>query len=98
MRKIIFSIFASLFVSSLCFAQEAQAPVSQAPDTKSTVVQTAPAPVINKTLTGKVDSITIGDATKATQSELAVVTDDGMKLSFVDTKSFGRKKGVGRID
>jgi len=73
MKKITFLLFAFLFVSSLCFAQQASAPVSQ----------TAQTPVETKTFTGKVDSVTIGDATKGTKSELVVVAESGQKLSFV---------------
>ena len=83
MRKIFFFIFAFLCVTSLCFAQEAQAPVSQAQVIQSTVSQAVQAPVENKTLTGKVDLVTIGDAMKGTKSELVVVADDGQKLNFV---------------
>ncbi len=73
MRKILFALLAITFISSLCFAQQAQAPV-----TKPT-----PAPVVARTLTGKVDSVSVGDATKGTKSELVVVADNGQKLSFV---------------
>jgi len=73
MKKITFSLFAFLFVSSLCFAQQASAPASQ----------TAQTPVETKTFTGKVDSVSIGDATKGTKSELVVVANNGQKLSFV---------------
>jgi hypothetical protein len=45
MKKIIFSLFAFLFVSSLCFAQQASAPASKL----------TPAPVETKPLAGKVD-------------------------------------------
>ena len=83
MRKIFFSLFAFLCITSLCFAQEAQAPISQVQVTQSKVSQTAQAPVENKTLTGKVDLVTIGDTTKGIKSELVVVADDGQKLSFV---------------
>jgi hypothetical protein len=73
MKKILFAVLALTFVSSLCFAQQASAPV-----TTST-----PAPVETKTLSGKVDSLTIGDATSKMKSELVVVDDNGQKLSFV---------------
>ena len=73
MKKLTFLLFAFLFVSVLCFAQQVSVPVSKA----------AQIPVVNKTLAGKVDSITIGDATKGTKSELVVVAEDGQKLSFV---------------
>ncbi len=72
MKKITFSLFAFLFVTSLCFAQQASAPVSQ----------TAQIPVETKTFTGKVDSVSIGDAAKGINSEIVVVDDKGQKLSF----------------
>ena len=77
MKKITFSLSAFLFVTSLCFAQQAQAPVSQ-----PTVSQTAQAPVETKTFIGKVESVSIGDAAKGTTSEIVVVDDKGQKLSF----------------
>jgi len=72
MKKITFSLFAFLFVSSLCFAQQASAPVSQ----------TAQTPVETKIFTGKVDLVLIGDATKGTKSEIVVIDDKGQRLSF----------------
>ena len=73
MRKIILALFATLFISSLCFAQQPVAPVSQA----------VSKPVIVKTFTGKVDSVLIGDAAKGTKSQIAVVDENGQKLTFV---------------
>lgn len=73
MKKILLAVFVLTFVSSLCFAQQ---------PTVSTT-KTVPAPVVVKTLTGKVDSVTIGDTTKGTKSELAVVAESGQKLIFV---------------
>lgn len=81
MRKIIFSLFAFLSVTSLCFAQQAQIPVS-----KPAVSQTVQAPVENKVLTGKVDSVIIEDVARGIKSELVVVADDGQKSSFVVNK------------
>ncbi len=78
MKKTLLVLFVVAFVGTLCFAQEAQAPVSQ-----PTVSQTVQAPVVTKTISGKVDSVTIGDVTKGTKSKLVVVTDSGEKLSFV---------------
>ena len=73
MKKIFLMLLTATFVSSLCFAQQASVPVTQ-------TVQT---PRVTKTLTGKVGLITIGDATKGTKSELAVVAENGQELSFV---------------
>jgi len=73
MKKILLVILALTFVSSLCFAQQISAPVNK----------TAPAPAVTKTLTGKVDSVKIGDAAKAARSELVVVADNGQSQSFL---------------
>lgn len=78
MKKILLALIAVAFAGSLCFAQQAQAPASKS-------VQ-APA-VETKTLTGKVDSITIGEAPKGAKkgvkSELVVMDNNGQKVSFV---------------
>lgn len=73
MKKTLFAVLALTFISSLCFAQEASAPA-----TNSTL-----ASVETKTFAGKVDSVTIGDATEGTRSELVVLADNGNKLTFV---------------
>jgi len=73
MKKMILALFAAAFVSSLCFAQQASAPVSQ----------TAPAPPVTYTITGKVDSVSIGDATQGIASGITVIDEKGQKLSFV---------------
>ena len=73
MKKILFAAVILAFASSLCFAQSV----------KPSVSGSALAPVVTKTLTGKVDSVTVGDITKGTRSELVVVGDNGQKLSFV---------------
>jgi hypothetical protein len=90
MRKLTFLVFAFLFVSSLSFAQEASVPekstsVAPAPVVSAPVPvsQTVQAPSLTKAVTGKVDSITIGDIAQGTKSELIVVAEDGQKLSFV---------------
>jgi nitrous oxide reductase accessory protein NosL len=70
MKKILFAILAVSFVSSLCFAQQAKAPVAQS------------APVETKTFTGKVESVTIGDLTKGVKPEIVVVDESGQKLNF----------------
>lgn len=73
MKKMLLAVLAIIFVSSLCFAQNATAPVSK------------PSPVASietKNITAKVDSVTIGDVAKGTKSELVVVDDNGQKLSF----------------
>jgi hypothetical protein len=73
MKKILLILLAVTFVSSLCFAQQASAPVTQ----------TAPTPVETKSFAGKIDSITLADATKGTHSAIAVVDGKGQKMDFV---------------
>ena len=75
MKKIILVLFAVASVSSLCFAQQASTPASQG-------VQ-APAATQTFNSTGKVSSITIGDATKGIKSELVIMNDSGKTSSFV---------------
>jgi hypothetical protein len=72
MKKIFVALFAVAFVSSLCFAQQPPAPVSQ----------TAKTPVETKTFTGKVDSVSIGDIKKGSKSEIVVIDDKGQKMNF----------------
>jgi uncharacterized lipoprotein YajG len=72
MKKILLILLAVTFVSSLCFAQQASAPVTQ----------TAPTPVETKSFAGKIDSITLADATKGTHSAIAVVDEKGQKMNF----------------
>ena len=72
MKKILFALLAVAFVSSLCFAQQSTAPVTK----------TVPTPIVIKTFTGKVDSVSIGNPTKKIPSKIVVVDDKGQKLSF----------------
>jgi outer membrane lipoprotein-sorting protein len=72
MKKIIFALLAVAFVSSLCFAQQPTAPVSQA----------APKQFEIKTFTGKVDSVLISDPTKGIPSQIVVVDNKGQELTF----------------
>ena len=76
MKKIFFSLFVFLFIASLCFAQQAQVPIS-----KLMAAQAAQKPV--ETFTGKVVLVTIGDVSTGVKSELVVVADEGQELSFV---------------
>ena len=73
MRKILWILFAVTFVSSLCFAQQPTAPVSQV----------AQKPVETKSFVGKIDSITLADTTIGTHSAIAVVDEKGQKMEFV---------------
>lgn len=72
--KKIFSLAAIiLLASSVCFAQ--QPPY--------TPIQTNPkAAVETKTLTGKVESVTLADATKGIKSEIVVADDNGNKTTL----------------
>ncbi|MDD5195873.1 MAG: hypothetical protein PHQ96_09420 [Candidatus Omnitrophica bacterium] len=77
MKKIIFVMLAFTFIGSLCFAQEAAAPAADP------AVPEAAKPVEAKTCTGKIDSITTGDAANNTAPEVAVMDEQGQKLVFV---------------
>lgn len=72
MKKILLAVLTITFVGSLCFAQEASAPVAKP----------VPAPVENKVFTGKVISVSIGDVAKGAKSEIVVLNDKEQKLSF----------------
>ena len=73
MKKILFTLLAITFVSSLCFAgQKVVSPVK----TTSTSAEV-------KTFTGNVESIALGDAAKKTKSEIVLTEEKGQKLSLV---------------
>ena len=74
MKKILLVVLVVIFTSFLCFAQQVSAQVNQ----------TAQASAATKTLTitGRVDSIIIGDSAKGIKSELAIVGDYGKNISF----------------
>jgi len=74
MKKMLFAVLVLTFTSSLCFAQEAQAPA-----TTSVSVGT-------KTFTGKVCSVAIGDATLEAKSEFGIVDDNGQTIGFAVEK------------
>jgi len=89
MKKTLFTLIAATFISSLCFAQqeptstkESQKPAAAATAGVAAATALAPAPVLTKTITGKVDAITIGDVSKGIKSEIVVVGQDGQKLSL----------------
>jgi len=71
MKKISFSLFAFLFVSSLCFAQQAQAPASKLNS----------APVETKTLTGKVDQGAHAAKIKLLQDSAAALQNSNPDLA-----------------
>ncbi|MGA2775782.1 MAG: hypothetical protein ABSE81_06980 [Candidatus Omnitrophota bacterium] len=72
MKKTLLVVLAFTFVSSLCFAQQPTAPVSQA----------APKSVETKSFVGKIDTIILADAVKGTHSAIAVVDEKGQKMNF----------------
>lgn len=73
MKKLIFLGAIISLVSSVCFAQQ-----------HATPIQTAPKVTIEaKTLTGKVESVTLADPAKGTNSEIVVVDDNGHKSTFL---------------
>lgn len=74
MRQIFFVTLIIMLGSSFCFAQMSVTP-------KASPISTTTSEA--KTLTGKVESVTIADATKGTKSEITVAEDNGNKISFL---------------
>ena len=76
---VVTAILAVSFFGSLCFAAQ---------QSTSTVTKAVQKPVIVKNVTGKTESITLGDPLKKTVSQILVVDDKGKKLRFlVGTKA-----------
>jgi len=73
MRNILFILLLLAFATSICLAQNPAAPVKP-------VVSTA---VVTKTLSGKVDSVTVADPAKGTKSEIVVIGDTGVKTALL---------------
>ena len=73
MKKLLLAVFAVVFVNSLCFAQQASTPVSQA--AQASTMRTV-------TTSAKVDSTIIGDSTKGIKSQLVIVGGYGNKVSL----------------
>lgn len=72
MKKVLLAVCAFLFVSSLCFAQASS----------TQPAQTSQATDETKSVTGKVESISLGDTAKKTKSQIVVVDDKGQKMTF----------------
>mgnify|MGYP003394894324 CR=1 FL=1 len=75
MKKILLTIIAVTFVSSLCFAAEQAAP--------PVVAKTAPKAIETKIFIGKIESVSLPDITKGTKSEITVVDEKNQKLTFL---------------
>jgi hypothetical protein len=72
MKRIFLVLFVGLLVSSLCFAQETPKQDNQnTPKLATTVI-----------ITGKVESISLGDSQKSQNPEIVVVDDKGEKVNF----------------
>lgn len=78
MKKISLALCMVGVLFSLCFAQTAVEPVK-----KSAVGQGAQKADESKTVKGKVESVSLADAAKGTQSEITVVGDSGEKNTFL---------------
>jgi hypothetical protein len=76
MKKILFALLAVAFAASLCFAQESE---------ESSASQSGP-PVFQaetKSFTGKVYSVSAGNADEGTKPQITVTDDNGQNLIFV---------------
>jgi hypothetical protein len=87
MKKMLFALIAVVLFSSLCFAEQPTAPAKDAPKPAAPASESTPKPVGFQILTGKMDSITIGDAVKGENSEIAVIDEKGQKMNFIATAS-----------
>jgi len=74
MKKILLTILAVTFVSSLCFAEQA---------IQSAVVKAASKAIETNVFTGKMESVSLADIIKGTKSEIAVVDEKNRKLTFL---------------
>ncbi|MDD5477933.1 MAG: hypothetical protein PHG87_07055 [Candidatus Omnitrophica bacterium] len=90
MKKILFTLIAVTFINSLCFAQqestaakEPQKPAGSATAPVAVAPVSVPAPVLSKSITGKVETVSIGDLSKGIKPEIVVIGEDGQKLSLV---------------
>ncbi len=70
MKKLIFFAAVISFVSSVCFAQQSPVAVKQEGQSKAEI----------KTMAGKIESVTIADSAKRTNTELVVVDENGNKI------------------
>lgn len=72
MKRILLVLFAGSLVSSLCFAQE-----TPRPDNQST-----PRVATSETVTGRVESVTLGDPQQNRKPEIVVIDDKGKKVNL----------------
>lgn len=78
MKKALFALLVLTFASSICFAAQ---------QTSATTKQTTSKQEEIRSLTGKVDSITIGDPSKGTKSEIVVLGKKELKHTFIVTST-----------
>lgn len=73
MKNIFLALLILTFASSLCFAQQPVSPIAK----------DNPIKIETKTLTGKVESVSLADPVKGTKSEIVVVDENGQKTTFL---------------
>jgi len=87
MKRICLTFVILACAAGLCFAQQAKSAVAK--PAAQPAVQAAAQPVTvtkaveTKTLTGRIDSVTLADAAKGTKSEIAVTDEAGKKAVFL---------------
>ena len=80
MKKNIMPVFAVLILlSGIVYAQEPVPPAQKAAPVEKAVKKSSE----KKTAIGKIESITLADAAKATKSEIMLTGDDGQKHTFI---------------
>lgn len=73
MRSIFLTLVIFIFAASFSFAQQPASPITKI----------SPVTVETKTLTEKVESVSLADPAKGTKSELVVVDEKGQKTTFL---------------
>ena len=98
MKKVLLAVLAVALVSSTSFAQMLKKPPVKT--TPSAAAHKAAA-VESKVAVGKVQSVTLADAAKATKPELKLVTEAGKAYSFLVTLTttlYDAKTGATTLD
>ncbi len=100
MKKTLLTLMTLALAGSVCFAQDKAAEAKSAP--KAAATRTAVKSEESKSFTGKVESVTIGNAAKKTRSEVTAVNEQGTKMTFLVKSSAaitkdGKKAALGDV-
>lgn len=93
MKRIFVAFFAVAFFTSLCFAQEAKAPINQ---TATPIPQAAPKPDETQTFTGRIDSLSSSTMSFSNVSIMPFVGFSKGKREIKEKKSVKKEKDGGK--